>query len=115
MARRKAAQKVETIEEVPTRFIPCRSFRHTNQSHLNDRIITGRYKRVVMFIRFMVCNDCGTEIEYYIEVPSFRTIKARYQHPDGYLVSGGSSPREARAEYLSRLGYKYDKNSAPAD
>lgn len=110
-----APKKVRSIHDVDTANLPCRSFRHLNQHHITDRFTTkggGKTKTVIGFIRLAVCQDCGTEIETHIEIPSFRTIKTRYTHPDNYLVQGGASIREARREYVKRMGFRVPKEEA---
>lgn len=110
-----APKKVESIHDVDSANLPCRGFRHLNQQHVTDRFTTkgrGKTKTVIGFIRMSVCQDCGTEIETHIEIPSFRTVKSRYLHPDNYLVQGGATMREARREYVIRLGFKVPEEEA---
>lgn len=107
-----ATRKAENPNEVPDEFMSCRSFRHLNQQHLHDYITTDGRNRLIGVLRVSVCNDCGTEIQSTLEVPSMRVVKSKYIHPDNYSVRGGFGVRAARREYFQRLGYKLPREAA---
>lgn len=104
--------KAQGPDEVPDEFLPCRGFRHLNQSHLHDYITQDGRGRLIGVLRISECNDCGTTIEHTLEVPSMRVVRSKYHHPDMYSVKGGFGVRDARREYFKRLGYKLPKEAA---
>jgi hypothetical protein len=101
--KKKTPSRSESVEDLTDAQLQCRSFRHINQRHVTDRV-TRRGTEVIEFTRISVCRTCGTQIELVIDVATFRTKKSTYSYKDGYQVVGGVKMRDARQEFIGRLG-----------
>lgn len=108
MAKRKLytahkAGRAESLSDITSAAVECRSFRHAFVSLGDVDILYGPRRKIIQFTRHARCVVCKTELIAVYEVPSMRRVKGKYFYPNDYLLQHRATMAEAKEEYLARL------------